>query len=206
MISFKSANINISINAQPNVHTEAQQRPEHWIIKSCSWNVWNKNQIAQFHLWSSCGFYNRGFYNCSLRVLQQTVTHLTSYLPLPLSLPPSFLQRTNAPFSACRKGHLTAPSQCERYTVCIHFGSKHSQFHIASFFHTGSCTHRCALDEMKALSAWCSRALLLPFFLLYFTSSLLLSPTPWTSQVSLSRLYLLVAIIPASLPHPNPLS
>lgn len=155
-------------------------------------------ETSQFHLWSSCGFNN-----CSLTA-DHNPPHLLS---VPSSFSPTFfLQRTNTRFSACRKGHLTAPSQCERYTACIHFGSKHSQFHIASFFHTGSCTHRCALDEMKALSAWCSRALLLPFFLFSSTSSLLLSPTPLTSQVSFSRLYLLVATIPASLPHPNPLS
>lgn len=124
-------------------------------------------------------------------------------LSVPSSFSPSFsLQQTNTRFSACRKGHLTVPSQCERYTVCIHFGTKHSQFHLASFFHTGSCTHRCALDEMKALSAWCSRAPLLPFFfLLSFTSSLLLSPTPWTSQVSLSLVYIfwLLPSLPLSL-------
>ena len=99
-------------------------------------------------------------------------------LSVPSSFSPSFsLQQTNTRFSACRKGHLTVPSQCERYTVCIHFGTKHSQFHLASFFHPGSCTHRCALDEMKALSAWCSRAALLPFFF-YFLSPPVCSSLP----------------------------
>lgn len=103
---------------------------------------------------------------------KKSITHLSSYLFLSLS--PTFSNfQTLTFFMVWTDNSLQPPNAKATQSAYVwHHIDEHSQFHIASFFSTGSCTHRCDLVDMKALFSWCSRALLLSYFA---------SPPVWSS-------------------------